>query len=427
MSEVEHSTKDASSLQDLVFELSEAVEAKFCIGVCDDFARREGLTKSIQEQLTPLQIETLVIKLRSGMTDLVESLRQRTKAKKKQVAVVYGFEDMEEDSLNVTLSYFNFKRDILLSLQIPILFWVSNTILNRMVAKAPDFWSRRTVTHYFTSQTVTELLTRLFEHEAKQIKTNGKVFQVLRRVFSHERELEQILQHSKEISPVDIHRLMSEINLGITDLITECHMSNAFEVSFRLWVLADIDRWLKRMAQNISRYDAPFALLYEERMEILLGVADKMTKILENYQSNLEPRVREGRKVNLLGYFIAYVEAETQRVFETLTKDKDIKDRMLATDSEELAEREQKLQGSMMRDFQQKAADELLLWIELKEGKLPAIFSVEEGKILRLLFRGKRRPAAISKALGVSEEEAMAKIDKLKTKVLLFIGVDPWS
>ena len=230
-----------------------------------------------------------------------------------------------------------------------------------------------------------------------------------------------------KISPLEIDRLTLEIQLGINDLMNECHSSNRFEIAFRLWVLAGTDAWLKQIAPNIrDHFDAGFRDLYEDRMDVMLKVTDKMTTILENYQSNLVSRIKEGRKNNLLGYFIRYVEGEVTHMYDEILKDDSIQLRLRPGQIEDLATKDDRLQTSLMDNIRQKAADELVGWIQNKNATLPRFFSDEDGIIVRLLFHGKRKPASVGKTLGISAEQAKKKIETLKSKVLLYLGVDPW-
>jgi len=277
---------------------------------------------------------------------------------------------------------------------------------------------------------VMELITKLFADEAKsrqEIRTDGPVFQALQRVFSNERELEQILQYSKKISPLEINRLTLEIQTGINDLMNECHSSNRFEIAFRLWVLAGTDVWIKQIAPQIrDDFDTSYRDLYEDRMDVMLKVTDNMTTILKDYQSNLVSRIQKGRKINLLGNFTRYVEDQVFHMYEELLEDDSIQYKLLPKQIEELATKDDRLQTSLMDTIRQKAADELFEWIQNKNATLPRFFSDEDGIIVRLLFHGKRKPASIGKTLGISAEQAKKKIETVKSKVLLYLGVDPW-
>lgn len=428
MAKRQYNPRIESALRDLLFELSEADQSKFCIAICDDVDLREQLKTSIQEQLTDQGTATLVIEPSAKNTDLTDLIRHRIDHANKHVVIIDRLEELPEDSLNLFLSYLNFKRDILSAQRIPILILASNWMLNQLVARAPDFWSRRTVTHFFTPASVAELVSKLFAREEttrEGVRSQGKVFQALRKVFSHERELEQIIQHSIDIPILELDRLTSGIQAGVNDLIRECYSSNRFEVAFRLWVLAGTDLWLKRLARNIRvHFDSTFRDLYEDRMDIMVKIADKIVPILENYQNNLVQRVEERRKVNLLGYFNSYLEGEARRMFTEIRVDNFRHDRLLPEEIQELAGKDDRLQTSLLDDIREKAAANLIEWIQRRATTLPRIFSDEDGKILRLLYQGKREPSTIAEKLGITIEDAKKKVETVRSKVSLFIAMD---
>ena len=61
-------------------------------------------------------------------------------------------------------------------------------------------------------------------------------------------------------------------------------------------------------------------------------------------------------------------------------------------------------------------------WLAGVSDSMPAVFSQDEGNVLRLLYSGSRRPAALAKVLGVPEREAADKLRSLKEKVQLFLS-----
>jgi hypothetical protein len=114
-------------------------------------------------------------------------------------------------------------------------------------------------------------------------------------------------------------------------------------------------------------------------------------------------------------------------MFQEIRTDNESHERVLPEELYHLAVKDERLQISLLDDIQHKAASELLAWIQGKEGRLPRIFSEEDGKILRLLYRGRRKPSTLAKDLGISQEEAKKQIENIKSKVLLFVAVDPWT
>jgi len=434
--------------RDLIFELGETGQPKLCIGVCDNSGIRAQVETTVTSALRDAGTDVQAIFLSSGDVDLVELLRRRKNGKKNAVFVVHGLGNMGTRALLEFLGNLNFRRDLLFELVSPILVWVTSRVLPVMVARAPDFWSRRTATYYFTQATVRELLVRLFGKKGVPSASIDAVSAGVQKILVTEGELNKLIRGPSRGTPPEVKHLVLVIKEGLETLLGECRQGRKFQVALTLWTLTRIDEELYKTVRQVPRRAAaPYASLYEDRNEILLGISERITDLLERYRRRVDASVERSRHVSLLGMFFGAAnrliqhwwekrEAHEGRFVPEMFSTEEIWEPGDVWDAGkhhgagferdwEVAKRQAAVSvepRDMEEQFSARAAEEIRAWLEGESDHLPKVFSEEEGQLLRVMYEGSFDPTHVARKIGRPVPEVKRLIEALKGKVHAFLG-----
>ena len=437
-----------SDIQDLIFELTDVGQPKLCIGACDDSSTRDQIEMSIADALRTAETEVERVVLSSRDTDLVEVLERRmllhrSAEKSSVIFIVDGLARMGARSLNQFLGNLNFRRDLLFRLSSPILLWVTSRVLPVMIARAPDFWSRRTATYYFTRSTVRDLLIRLFGVEGTpEVSTDG-VSMGIQKILITEGELNKSIRTATRNAPLEVKHLLLAIKDGVETLLEECKQGKRFQVALALWTLTRIDDELYRIVRHVPQeMIAPYENLYEDRNEILLGLSERLPDVFERYKKGIDVAVERRRRVSLLAMFYGAANRLMRHWWRARENyEGRFKPEIFSTEEvwgpgvdEDMHPEEDWDKGERRptawvrpRDltevFRAQAADELRAWLERENDRLPKVFSKEEGQLLRLMYERSFDPIRIAKTTARPLQEVRRDIEALRGKVHAFLGV----
>ena len=416
-------------LTELVFELSVTGESKFCFGISNDTELQSQITETIAVELLKHGITTTIFQYKKGAKptrhpDIVEFLISRVPANSRQVVIVSGIDFLSRNGLTRILADLNFKRDILIERKLAILFWASDSVLREFVSKAPDLWSRRSGTFYFTRSPVKDLLSRLFgkkDRGALRDITAGKVEKMLQKIFSAERELNILLHGSRNASPLAVDKLIRNIRLAIKNLILECERTSGFLVTHTLWKLARVDQWLYR---NFSHDDEDahfrFREMYDERIDMIIEVSSRIGRILKTYNASIAELAANKKDIQLLHYFDEFVSRQIERKYEKIERDIDVEDLTDPAELENISSDEFEIEDN----YCAAAVGEIRNWLESDDSPRPTIFSNDEERLLKLLYRrrGIGDLGEIAKTLNVSRSTAEKQLQTLRIKLSAIFG-----
>jgi len=422
------STIASTQVNDLVFELAGSHQATLCIAVCDDPDKKSQLRDHVSALLLDAGREPRLTLAASSRASIIDGLLASYDPDRMEtVFIVDQLERLSPPRLQKELAALNFRRDFLFSLSRPIVFWVTSTVLQALIGRAPDLWSRRTETYYFSQPSVSQLLARLFGPQGLGPIPEGRVADRLSRLFSAERELNSLFRGKKPIRLLQLDEKIRIILDCVGALIRVCRENKSFQVATSLWLYTGVDQQLRRMIRAAPRRSREGAInLYDERNEVLLNVSAKVVSLLEAYAARVRGARARKREVSLLEIFAEQTNREISRWWDRVRTDAS---RFEPISVEDLVEDDRdQLEWSLDRgvdaESRAHAVAELRRWLH-GEGEPPRIFNLEEALILQLLYREAAATEEIAKRLGKSRQEVRRKISSLKGKVHAFLGVTP--
>ena len=141
------------------------------IAVCDDHNLREKLIQQYETELRQQDFFTYRIKVRNQDPSLRYAVAQLIEAEpdlqqgNPAVITVLGIDELLSVKLDATKSeedrffgYLQWTREALRQFRFPIVLWLTEPILVRLVEKAPDFWSWRGGVFWFKRESVSQEL-----------------------------------------------------------------------------------------------------------------------------------------------------------------------------------------------------------------------------------------------------------------------------
>lgn len=403
-------------LKDLIFELSDAGQPKICIAVCDSREKRKRLTQNILANLDKENVKADVFLFDASLVDVVARLQEHLRSRKIDVAVFDGLENLEEKTTEFVLAKLNFRRDILAGLNVSILLWVTNSLLKLLIARAPDFWSRRTATYFFNRVEVKEYLKGIFGQESiadDQALTNRKISRALRMVLSNEAEINKLVKASKCVSPLQIDKLARAINMGVESLIHDSNDGKNFIVTMKLWNLAELDEQVYEYLA-IQRVDRN--RFYDYRTSAFYEVAEQITSILDSYKKSILPRVNKQQAVALLSSLEESVIYSAKKIIRQVALEeykgrqslyhKAVVYSSVTIDEEVFYEGAKALTDCLASDAME----------------LPGFFDESDAMLLRILYNETKNVTVIARKLKISEAKTKKRLAELKAKVCAFLG-----
>jgi len=169
---------------------------------------------------------------------------------------------------------------------------VPTSLLDRLIAIAPDFWSRRSGVYYFDRGSIGDLLKKLFSRtltDEKEWTPEPTLSEAFSKVLTSEKELGRCLRHKEAFSLQKVDDVIREIRTGTSQLLEECNKGRQIEVALWLWNVSQLDQNLQLMLDNLKPdMRNRFESLYTDRNEALLHLSERMVSILEDYLKELE-------------------------------------------------------------------------------------------------------------------------------------------
>jgi tetratricopeptide (TPR) repeat protein len=167
-------TDDQDNYEDLIIAI-ETIEGKLSIliAVCDDINTRTQIIDRYETELQP-QIKPYRVQpdrgdpsLKGAMTRLIANdpyLQNGGRA----VITVTGIEELyflklgeERSEQEVFFGYLQWTREALRTIHYPVVLWVNNYIKDRIIKRAPDFWSWRKGVFRFSNTATNPVLPKL--------------------------------------------------------------------------------------------------------------------------------------------------------------------------------------------------------------------------------------------------------------------------
>jgi hypothetical protein len=418
----------AKYLRDLLFEITEARATKLLIAVSSSPNRESSLRAEISGMLAPTGTHLVDIPASELLGSMLATLSNRRDLDSSTGLSISNVAALEGSDIDHFFAELNFHRDWLAKLNLPIILWVPTNLLDRLIATAPDFWSRRSGVYYFDRGSISELLKKLFsrsdedETEWTPEPTLSKAFQ---KILSCEKELGRCLRDKKSFSLGKVDDVIREIQSGISQLIEECQKGKQIEVALWLWNFSQLDLKLQRMLDSLepemrNRFDS----LYTDRNEALLHLSERMVTILKDYLKELEEKIRQKKQVNLVARARMVAAIEINRMAEALASTKELSiSEIEEEDSPITALSHVTPEEEIEHEFLARSADELEAWLAGFSYKYPEFFSKQEAELLKLLYTSRLGANELASRMGTSRQTVLRQIHSLERKLRLYLGL----
>jgi len=219
---------------DLAFELLEARGSRLLIAVCDEPGDVNRMVRELLKEFGKSGRSLAVSSAKAIQGRPLSTLREVVQPGTVDAICIRGFGDLPPTAKEKLFSELNFRRDALISLGIPMLFWLTTSELGRFIAVAPDFWSRRSIVYYFTETKAADLLGRLFHDGSRTTVKSGQetpISRALKGLVSAETELMECLNRKASFSLPKADELIRWIKVNVEDLRRECKNGRQIEVA----------------------------------------------------------------------------------------------------------------------------------------------------------------------------------------------------
>lgn len=402
-------------LRQLEFELEEARGSRFLLAVCDDDERATDLRRALADRLKSLGSEIVSISASTITGSLVDTILRGSKSGSPAAVHLVQGKKLAPVISDKLFRELNFQRDSLARLQIPIIVWIYGHQLSKLASRAPDFWSRRTAIFYFDRLSIGVLLNRIFsEHGFPGDVTADEISKALAEALSSERELLTCLSNRDEFSLPKADGVIQRLRNSIQKLLHESSKGRKIDVALWLWNASQMDAFLQkklRMYFHSSDISA-----YLDRNELLLSLAERIDRLLQQYLQQLDERIRQKHPISLIGLFSAYAANIWKNKVRHASHDAMRMFRVAPYDIPEPAS----ASGSWVEDvFKSRAVQQLEAWLAGDIEERPPIFSDEEAAILRYLYQSKGNRSLKS---PVPRPRIKQLVPQLQAKVRLFVG-----
>jgi hypothetical protein len=415
-------------LGDLLFEITEARATKFLIGVSSDSKRESALKSELNGMLIRSGAHLVDIpagELQGNMLGALSSRKDLDSSHGISISNLSGLAPLEVDRF---FSELNFHRDWLAKLNLPTILWVPTNFLDRLIAIAPDFWSRRSGVYYFDRGSISELLNKLFsrtrtdENEWTAKPTLSGAFD---KILSCEKELGRCLRDKKSFSLGKVDDVIGEIRSGTSRLIEECNSGQQIEAALWLWNFSQLDMKLQRMLDDLDPHTRNrFDSLYTDRNEALLHLSEQMVAILQDYLKELEDNIRHKRPVSLVARARLVASAEINKMASALASNLELSISELEEGDEPNAIVSQLTPGDgIEHEFLARAAEELEAWLAGFSEEYPRFFSKQEAELLKLLYTARLGTNELASRMDISRQRVAGKVHSLERKLRLYLGL----
>jgi hypothetical protein len=414
-------------LKDLLFELGAARAPKFLIAVSANSNRESELRAALNQRLVSLGKNMIDIPAELLQGNMLGVFADRTRSGAIDGIGISNIGQLESANGRQLFADLNFHRDWLAKLNLPIIIWIPNPLLDQLITLAPDFWSRRSAVYYFDGGSISELLNKLFagaQAEKKEWSPETALSEAFERILSCEKELGRCLRDKNSFSLVKVDDVIREIRMGVSQLIEECEKGRQIEVALWFWNVSHLDLELQKMLDSLEPETRNrFESLYTDRNEALLHLSERVISLLRDYLAQLEDDIRDKKRVNLVSRARAIATVEINRMALALASTLEVslsrmEDQLDAGGGGYWPEVEE-----VEHSFLAKAAEDLESWLAGHSDRYPPFFSKQEAELLRLLYSRELGTSGIASELGMSQRKAADKVRFLERKVRLYLGL----
>lgn len=416
-------------LRDILFEITEARATKLLIAVSSTPNRESSLRAEIKAMLARTGAHLVDISASELLSNMLTILSNRRDLDNNAGLSISGVGKLEGADIDRFFAELNFHRDWLAKLNLPIILWVPTNLIDRLIATAPDFWSRRSGVYYFDRGSISELLKKLFSRSHEDEKewtpepTLSKAFE---KILSSEKELGRCLRDKKSFSLRKVDDVIREIQSGISQLIEECNKGKQIEVALWLWNFSQLDLRLQRMLDNLepamrNRFDS----LYTDRNEALLHLSEKMVAILRDYLKELEENIRQKKQISLATRARLVAAVEIDRMASALASTKELSIEEVEEEDSPITATVPHLtpEEEVEHEFLARAADELEAWLAGFTHKYPEFFTQHEAEVLKLLYTSGLGTNELASRMGTSRQVMLREVLSLEKKLRLYLGL----
>jgi len=415
-----------AQIRELLFELEESDRSKLLFVVCESASSSSRLLALVAE--ASIHRTSAVLSVREFSETVFTEILSRSRGSQVSAIHLVGFDKVSLTRQSNIFANLNFHRDILLKLNVPLVFWLLSKHLSALISLAPDLWSRRGGVYDFSKTTTRTFLKKLFAQspaESKKWRPEPILSEAFNKIFASEKALASCLRERESFSLSKADTLINKITSGLDTLSAECNRGRQIEVALWIWNFSHLDAQLQQMLDGLepaqrSRYES----LYTDRNEALLYLSKKLPEIIQRYRGALGANIRKKRIESLLertretalSQLARMARALAHPVEMTVPFDPDLE--LYPIPQFELFETPETM-------FLQRAARELEEWLVGISTAGPRFLSNEEAELLKLLYMNPGRTALVAKLAKMPVAELKGKLKALETKVSLYLGVSP--
>jgi len=418
----------ATHLKDLLFEITEARATKFLVAVAFDLNQESTLRAELDAMLVRARVHLIDIPASALQGNMLATLSSRRDLDSSNGISISNIGELEASDAGSFFAELNFHRDWLAKLNLPIILWIPTNLLDRLIAIAPDFWSRRSSVYYFNRSSISELLNKLFSRthsDQKEWIPEPTLSEAFEKILSCEKELGRCLRDKKSFSLKRVDDEIREIQTGISQLIEECNKGRQIEVALWLWSFSQLDLNLQRMLDSLepnmrNRFDS----LYTDRNEALLNLSERMVAILQDYLKELEDNIRRKKQVSLVARARLVASMEINRMASALASSRELSISELEDEEDTVPTiLHSTTDDEIEHEFLARAAEELEAWLAGFSEEYPSFFSKQEAELLKLLYTARLGTNELASGMGIPREKVTRKVRSLERKLRLYLGL----
>lgn len=397
------------ALREIEFEIQEGQGPRFLLAICDDDARAGMFRDTIDKELAVTGRESISISAGTFSGSLVDAVLNKSKSGRPIAVHLVQTDSSENGAADKLFGELNFQRDSVSKLGLALIIWLRGSQLPRLAARAPDLWSRRTAILYFDKSSIDALLERIFSTASKPKGTRADEISIaLRGILDAERDLNKCLSEKHNFSLSKADNLIRKLKTNIQRLLEQCQKGRQIDVTLSLWNASQLETFTESRTRLMHGIDSDV-----DRGGLLLALAEKVDDLFKSYLTRLESVIRTHSELSLLELFARDGRSTwrqmVKRATDEVMRQSPIERASETTNSESF--------------FEDHAAEYFELWLAGSIAAKPAIFSNEEAKLLKYLYRKGENPAnppfppkAISRM-----------VPHLRKKVQMFLEGFPWS
>lgn len=409
-----------------MFEIEGGREAKFLLCICDDRAERRTARLRLIEELRKRHKSVTSVSAKNAVGQLLSVFAATVGGNEGDCVNLWGIPSMRPLVADEIFRELNFHRDTLASFGKPLLIWLTSTQVQRLAAVAADFWSRRTAVYFFDKPSAKSLLERLFAQKRNARRESpSELERSFNNILDSERALSKCLRRKTNFSVEAVDEQIKTLESSLDYLIRQCADGHQLEVVLWLWNATLIERDLRFFVSRLGPGERNvYGYVYTDRTEVILALAEEMPRILAEYASYIKDKVRQRRRANLVRFFrnVAFVrlnevlkdiELEEVRSVHTLPV---LSDHVLREEDLAWYERPEN------EDAGSQAVYDLESWLSGYSSAQPKYFSLDETRMLKVLYSESSDPQDVAEALGLTLRETRKRMAALEERVRMYLS-----